>query len=167
MFILLGCASFIFTGSIFSFANIGGIVPDLLLLIALSTVFMEKTSAPIVFAAVTGLIYDVMFSSYIGFYALSYTLTIAIAYMLLRKMERMKPFLLALIGFAAYIVKESVQAGIVSALGVDFSYFYMIVRYILPGALVTAVLMYPAYYLIRILYVRNLMSPTKSLYDDF
>ena len=47
---LLGALGIVLTGSVFSFANIAGIAPDLLLLIALSVVFLEKTSAGILFA---------------------------------------------------------------------------------------------------------------------
>lgn len=167
LFVLLGVLSIVLTGSVLSIANIAGIVPDLLLLVALSVVFLEKTPAGIIFAGIGGIVYDIMFSYYIGINALSYVLTVAIAYAILRKMTRVRPLVLAGVGFCATIVRELVMAAAVTAVGYEYNFFYMLVRYILPGALVTAVLILPAYYLIRILYLRNWMTPTKSPYDDF
>ncbi len=167
LFVLLGVLGVVISGSVFSFANIAGIAPDLLLLIALSVVFLEKTPAGIIFAAGSGLLYDVMFSYYIGINALSYVLAVSLAYAVLRNMTKVRPIVLAGVGFGAYIVREAVMAAVVAAAGYDFNFLYMLARYILPGALMTAVLMIPAYYLMRILYLKNWMTPTKSVYDDF
>ncbi len=166
LFALLGAAGIVLTGSVFSVANIAGIAPDILLLIALSVVFLEPTPAGILFAGISGIVYDIMFSYYIGINALSYVVAVAIAYAVLRNMKKTKPFYLAGVGFGAYIVRELVMAAAVSAIGYQYNFLYMLVRYILPGALMTAVLMIPAYYLIRILYVKNWITPTKSVYDD-
>jgi rod shape-determining protein MreD len=166
LFVLLGVLSIVLTGSVFSFANIAGIAPDLLLLVALSVVFLEKTPAGILFVGIGGIVYDIMFSYYIGINALSYVLAVSIAYAVLRKMTRVRPLILAGVGFGGYVVRELVMAATVAAVGYQYSFFYMLVRYILPGALMAAVLMLPVYYLIRILYTRNWMTPTKSLYDD-
>jgi rod shape-determining protein MreD len=167
LFILLGAAGIILSGSVLSVVNIAGITPDLLLLTALSVVFLEKTPAGILFAGIGGIVYDIMFSYYIGFYALSSVLAVSIAYAILRRMKRVRPLILAAVGFGAFIVQQMVMAAVVAAVGYEYSFFYMLLRFILPGALITAVLMLPAYYLIRILYVKNWMTPTKSLYDDF
>lgn len=167
LFILLGVVSVVLPGSVFSFANIGGIVPDVLLVTALCVVFLEKTSASILYAAIAGIVFDVMFAPYVGFNALAYVLTVAIAYGILRNMTRIRPVYLGAAGFAAYIAKELILAAVVSFTGIEFDFLYMLARYVLPGAFVAAVLIYPAYYVIRILYTRNLMTPTKSLYDDF
>jgi rod shape-determining protein MreD len=167
LFVLLGAVSIILPGSVFSFANIGGIVPDILLVTALCIVFLEKTSASILYAGITGIVFDVMFAPYVGFNALAYVITVAIAYAILRNMARMRLVYLAAVGFAAYIAKELILAAVVGLTGIEFDFLYMFVRYILPGAFVSSVLMYLAYYVIRILYTRNWMTPTKSLYDDF
>jgi rod shape-determining protein MreD len=167
LFILLGIVSIVLPGSVFAFANIGGIIPDLLLIIALCVVFLEKTASGIIFAAVAGIAYDVMFSSYIGLNAFAYVLVAAIAYAILRKLARATPLHLAIAGFFAYFAKELVLAFVNFLLGLNYDFFYMLARYILPGALITAALMIPAYYLIRILYMMNWMTPTKSLYEDF
>ena len=167
LFILLGVFSIVLPGSVFSFANIGGIVPDVLLITALSVVFLEKTSASILYAAIFGIVYDVMFSPYVGLNALAYVVTVAIAYAILRNMPRIRPVFFAVVGFFAYAAKELVLAAVVGFTGNEFDFLYMLVRFILPGALLSAVLMYPVYYLIRIFYIRNWMTPTKSLYDDF
>jgi len=167
LFALLGVFSLVLTGSVFSVANIAGIVPDLLLLISLSVVFLEKTPAGIIFAGIGGIVYDIMFSYNIGIYALSYVLTAAIAYAVLRNMNRVRPIILAGVGFGAYIAREMIMAGMAAALGYEYNLLYMLVRFILPGALMTAALLIPAYYLIRILYLRNWMTPTRSPYEDF
>jgi rod shape-determining protein MreD len=167
LFALLGVLGVVLSGSVFSVANIAGIAPNLLLLIALCVVFLEKTPAGIIFAAGSGLLYDIMFSYYIGINALSCVLAVSIAYAILRKMTKVRPVFLAGVGFGAYIVQETVTAAVVAAAGYDFNFFYMLARYILPGALLNAALMIPAYYLMRLLYLRNWMTPTKSVYDDF
>ncbi len=167
LFILLGAGSIVLSGSVLSVANIAGIVPDLLLLISLSVVFLEKTPAGILFAGISGIVYDIMFSYYIGFYALPTVLAVSIAYAVLRGMKKVRPVILAGVGFGAFIVQQMMMAGIVAAVGYEYNFLYMLVRFILPGALIAAVLMLPAYYLIRILYMRNWMTPTKSLYEDF
>lgn len=166
LFILLGIVSIILPGSVLAFANIGGIIPDILLITALSVVFLERTGAGIVYAAVAGIAYDVMFSSYIGLNAIGYVLVIATAYAILRNMKRTKPVYLAIAGFGAYIAKELILAFIIILLRCNYDFFYMLVRYILPGGLVSALLMFPAYYLIRLFYIMNWMTPTKSLYED-
>ncbi len=166
-FALLGFASIVLPGSVFNFANIGGVIPDILLITALSVVFLEKTSAGIVYAAVCGIVYDIMFSSYVGLNAFAYVLIAAVAYALLRNMARAKPLYLAIAGFGTYIAKELILAFVIFLMGSNYDFFYMMARYMLPGALVTAVLMIPAYYLIRLFYIMNWMTPTKSLYEDF
>ena len=166
-FILLGVVSIVLPGSVFSFINIGGIIPDLLLIISLCIVFLEKSASGIVFAAVAGIVYDVMFSSYIGLNAFAYVMTAAIAYGVLRNMKRTKPLYLAIAGVTAYIAKELILAFVIFTLGCQYNFFYMLARYILPGGLVTAALIIPAYYLIRLFYIKNWMTPTKSLHEDF
>ena len=167
LFVLLGLASIVLPGSVFNFVNIGGIIPDILLLVALSVIFLEKPGAGIVFAASAGIAYDIMFSSYLGLYAFAYVLVAAIAFAMLRKMARVKPLYLAIAGFCAYIAKELILAFIILMLGTNYDFFYMLARYILPGGLMTAGLIIPAYYLIRVFYIMNWMAPTKSLYEDF
>lgn len=167
LFILLGVASIVLPGSVFSFVNIGGIIPDVLLITALCVVFLEKTPASIVYAGIVGIIYDIMFAPYIGFNALAYVLTVSIAYAILRNTTHIRPFVLGIIGFSVYAVKELILAAIVVFTGNEFDFLYMLARYILPGALLSAALVYPAFYVIRIFYIRNWMTPTKSLYDDF
>ena len=167
LFILLGALSIVLPGSVFSFINIGGIIPDVLLITALCIVFLEKSSSGILYAGIVGIVYDILFSPFIGMNALAYVLVAAIAYALLRGMNKVKPIFIGVFGFGSYIAKELILAVVVTATGTEFDFFYMLARYILPGALVAAALMYPAYYLIRILYIRNWMTPTKSLYDDF
>lgn len=167
LFVLLGIASIVLPGSVFNFANIGGIIPDILLVTALSIVFLEKTGAGIVYAASAGILYDVMFSSYIGLNAFAYVLVAAVAYAILRSMARAKPLYLAIAGFCAYVAKEFILAFVIFLLGGNYDFLYMLVRYILPGALVAAALMIPIYYLIRLFYIMNWMTPTKSSYEDF
>ena len=78
-------------------------------------------------------------------------------------MSRTKPLYLAVAGFAAYIVEQFILAVVILIMGGQFDFFSILLRYILPGALMTAVLMYPAYYLIRIFYIQNWMTNSKSL----
>lgn len=167
LFVLLCVLCLVLQGSVFSVANIGGIVPDLLLVVSLCVVLLEKTSAGIVFAAAAGMLYDILFSPYLGFNAFACTLTVAVAYAVLRGMERPRPFYQAAVGFAAYIAEQLIAAAIIAAAGNRFDFLYMLARYMLPGALMTAALMYPSYWLLRILYQRNWLKPRKPMHEDF
>ncbi len=74
--IVMGVLSALLSGTAFStsFDVAGlGIQIDLVMLFTLGLVLVEKNIAPIVFATLTGLLMDILFSTTLGIYALSYT----------------------------------------------------------------------------------------------
>ena len=153
-------------GSVFGYATIAGLVPDLILILAIAIMFNEHSLMPIIFAAVFGFIYDDLFSPVLGGNALAYTVSIILLYIALRKSERIRFWMPALAGFGCYIVKELILAIIVFALGRQFDLLYMMLRFILPGAGLTAGIMIPMYYLFKKLYTVSWIRPRRKYADD-
>ena len=165
IFAVMGCVSLILSGSFFGYSTIAGLVPDLILLIALCIVLNEQTAMGMIFAAIFGFLFDDLFSSALGSNALAYTISVALIFVVLRRVEKIKIWLPAVVGFSAYIIKELILAIIVFAMGTEFDLFYMLYRFILPGALLTAGLMIPAYYIMRWLYSFPWIRPRKIFKD--
>ena len=165
VFAAMGIVSLVLCGSFFGYATIAGLVPDLILLIALCILLNEHSAMAIVFAVIFGLLFDDLFSPALGGNALAYTISVAIIFISLKKVEHIRVWTPAIVGFSAYIIKELIIALIVFAMGTQFDLFYMFYRFILTGALLTAGLMIPAYYLMRWLYSFPWMRPRRT-YDN-
>ena len=167
LFAGFGFVSVTLCGSLFGYATIGGLVPDLILIIAICIMFNEHSVMPIIFAAVFGLIYDLLFSPVIGGNAFAYTVSMILLYIALRKTEKIYFYMPALAGFFCYIVKELVIALIVFSLGTSYDLPYMLIRFIIPGAALNALIMIPMYYLFKKLYMVSWIRPRRQYADDF
>lgn len=88
VFILIGAVSVILSGSIFGIAQIAGIAPDIILICTAAIILMERSVFPIIFAAVWGLVYDIMYSTVLGVNAFSYTVAAIAMIALLKKYSR-------------------------------------------------------------------------------
>jgi len=165
IFAVMGCVSLILCGSFFGYATIAGLVPDLIMLIALCILLNEHSAMAIVFAAIFGLLFDDLFSPVLGGNALAYTISVAIMFAALRKVEHIRIWVPAVVGFSAYIIKELIIALIVFAMGTEYDLFYMFYRFILTGAFLTAGLMIPVYYVMRWLYTFPWMRPRRDRDD--
>lgn len=161
--------SVVLSGSFVTGLNIAGIQVDLVLLIVVSLAIIEKTSMPIVWGALTGLFMDILFSTVLGVYALSYTLVAAAAFFTFRKATHFNFLFLFAAGSASYLLKEIIMAVIVYALGAQqFDFPSMLIRYVLPAALLSGGLIFPAYWILSRLMKCNFMKPHKPyLADEF
>lgn len=152
----------ILSGTVFSTANIGGlgIQVDIVLLMVLSLVLVEKSAMPVIFAAVTGLLMDMTYSTVLGMYAVSYAAAAAVGLLVLRKMKKFNPLHLFGIGVVGYIFKELMMAFIVFAQGArNFDMGPIMLRGVLPSAAVNGALLLVAYLLISRLYRNAWMRP--------
>lgn len=164
--VLLGIFSVLLNGSLFSNITVMGIQVDLLLLVILAIALSEKSAMPVIFAAAAGLLMDIMYSTMLGVYALSYTVVACAALMLFANFKRMNVLTVFLTGFGGYLMKETILAVIVYILGSRFGVVQMYVRYILPGALLAGGLLIAAYWLISKLMQLGWMRPRRRLSGD-
>ncbi|MDL2236940.1 rod shape-determining protein MreD [Christensenellaceae bacterium OttesenSCG-928-K19] len=168
VFVLLGVFGVILSGSFTTGIAIAGIQVDLLLLIIVSIALLDKTSAPIIFAAAAGLFMDIMYSPVLGVYAISYSVAAALVTLVFRNTARFNFLMLLASGAGAYLVKELVMAATVYILGSRFSLLGMLVRYILPAAVLNGVLLLIAYLIFSKLYQTSWMKPkVRRVGDDF
>lgn len=165
--VLLGMFSVVFSGSFAAGITIFGIQVDLLLLIVVALSLVDKTTMPIYFAALSGLFMDILYSTVLGMYALSYTLVAATVLIVFRKMIRFNVLSLFATGAGSYLLKEIVNAIVVRALGGQYSIGFMLVRYILPAALLSGALLLLVYYLTTRLYQNTWMrAPKRRSLDE-
>lgn len=168
MLALLGVVSVVLQGSFVAGLNIAGIQVDIVLLIIVALALAEKTSMPVIFAALTGFFTDLLYTTYLGPYAISYTLVAIAVLMVFKNRERVNPFLAFLAGGGGYLLKEIVMGMLIYALGARFSFMSMLARYILPAALLAGGLEIVAYLLVAALMNRSWMKPRAlHKYNDF
>ncbi|MBD5558939.1 MAG: rod shape-determining protein MreD [Clostridia bacterium] len=138
----------VLAGSCAPLLEIAGIPVDLPLLILVPLAMLERTGSPVILAAASGFLLDLMYSTVMGMSMLCYTLAAALIFFLCRRADRLNFFMVFGAGIGAYLLKDLVMAGIVTALGVhDFQLVQMMARFILPGALIEGVLGLLTYWL--------------------
>ncbi len=128
------------SGSVFSQVYFFGIMPDILVCFTASIIAIEKRVNGILFAMIGGLMLDVIFGKMIGYYTLQYFIgAVAMYYVASRSFTDnfFVPAFIAAVGFAA---KEIIAMIIIFFLDQPFSFFYVLVRYILPTAITTGLL---------------------------
>lgn len=161
--IAMGILSALLSGTAFStsFDVAGlGIQIDLVMLFTLGLVLVEKNIAPIVFAALTGLLMDILFSTTLGIYALSYTVAAAAASVAVHRLEKFNFLHIFAVGMGGYIVKELMMALIVFAQGArQFEMGTILLKDTLPSAAVCGALLLLVYLLISLLYRNAWMRP--------
>ncbi len=160
--VLITLLSVVINNTLMVDVNIYGIRVDIILLIAASLAFIEKGVMPIVFAIITGLLTDVMFSQVFGVYALGNTIAVATVLFMFNSVQKFNFFAVFIVGALSYIIKEIVIGITVFLLGTQFDFMNMLVKYILPGALLAGGLIFPAYALLNKLFNWNMMKAKKS-----
>jgi len=149
--------SLIFTGAVFPNINIYGVAPDVIICTAVSIAILEKSMTGAGLALVCGLFLDVLFSGAIGLYSIPYLVAGAVVYFVMQYVNYLDKYLLpALFAIGAYIVKELATALVVYMIGDSFAFGHMLVRFILPSALSTGLLML----LIHLIFRRIYRSPS-------
>jgi rod shape-determining protein MreD len=141
-FTVVTIVCWIFTGAVFPNLNIAGIYPDIIIISIVSIAILERSMAGAVLGLVCGLMLDVFFSSGIGGLAIPYLIVGAAMFFVMKNLRYIDRFLLpALFAIGAYLIKEFISALIAYMMGVEFEFWHMVARIILPRAVFTGVLM--------------------------
>ncbi len=156
VYIVVSVGVAVYLDSIFFNAfNIAGARPDAVLVVAVSLgVLMGALPASLIGLA-AGLFMDVMFSRAIGLSALSYMIAGAIGGILYKKYYADNVIMPALATAVAEVLKEHVMAVSLKAFGGTFSYFDMLLSYILPSVLLCAALSMVVHALLKRAFARQ------------
>ena len=165
--VIMSVVGTILSGSVFSGLNIAGIQVDIVLLLILALSLAEKDAMPVIFAAATGLLMDLVYSDTLGMFALSYTAAAVAALLTVRKIEKINLPSLFAAGFSGYVIKELTMALIVFAQGARFDLGAILLRYTLPAAALNGGLLIVAYWLVMKLYRNAWMRPRIPRAEDF
>lgn len=159
----VAAVNLIFTGTVFPNLNIAGLAPDLIVCTMVSIVILEQSMTGALLGLFCGLILDMMFLGVIGPFSLPFFVTGAVLYFTVSKFQYIDNYLVPVCFAAgAYLIKELLTALIVYMLGISFSLPHMLVRYILPEALITSVFMLLVHAIFRRLYRTSSLKPRHS-----
>lgn len=156
--VLLSVVGVLLNGSFFSGLG-GNIHVDVILLMMIAFVFLDKTSMPIIFGAASGVLVDMLYSSTIGITALAYTLTAALALIFTARLKRPNPLWVFVFGAAGMLLKELIVMIIIAAMGVSGGFGKVLVLQTLPSALLAGGLVYIPWFFFQKLYKKNWMRP--------
>ena len=150
----------ILTGAVFPNLNIAELAPDVIVCTMVSIVILEKSMSGAIIGLSCGLVLDILFSGTIGFYTIPLFLTGAVLYFAVSRVRYIDNHLVPVcFSVGAYIFKELLSALIVYMLGISYSFSHMLVRYILPEALITGVFMLIVHIIFRRLYRTSSLKP--------
>ncbi len=162
-FAVVSIVSLIFTGAVFPNLNIAGIYPDLIIVSIVSIAILERSMTAAVIGLVCGLILDLFFGEAIGVLAIPYLIVGAGMFFVRKNLRYMDKFLLpAIFAVSAYLVKEMISALIAYMLGIEFSFWFMVARFILPKAAFTGVVMLGVHILFMRIYRASSMKLKNS-----
>ena len=155
----------VFTAAVFTKINIAGIAPDLIICTIASIAIIEKSMTGAFIGLICGLALD-LFMGAIGFYALPYFVSGALLFFVRRHITYIDRFLVpALLATGAYVVKELILALLSYMMNLQFSFSYKLVRYILPEAILTGLVMLLVHLIFMKLYKSSSIRPRSA--DDF
>ncbi len=153
----------IFTGAVFPNINIADLAPDLIVCTMASIAILEKRMTGAVIGLICGLVLDLLFSGAIGFFALPYLITGAVLYPVVKQISFIDRFLVPMgVAAGAYLLRDILSALLTYMLGSTFSLGHMIIRYILPEMLLTAVFMIPVHLLLSRIYRSPSVRPQNT-----
>ena len=162
-FTVVSIVCLMLTGTVFPNLNVAGIYPDIIMCSVISIALIEKSMAGAMVGLSCGLVLDLFFSGSIGLYALPYFVTGAAVYFIVNSLKYVDRFLLPL-GFVVggYFFKEIITSLLVYMLGVNFNFFNMFIRLMLPQAIATAIFML----LVHFIFLRIYRSSSMKLKSD-
>ncbi len=164
--IALLCA--LITGGVSPQLTLIGAEADLVIVFMLAMELEERTVTPVIVFSVAAIFMDAFYAGAIGYYSFPYLVTGLLVYAVFAKKSVNAFFGPPLICAGAYIAKEIITGIIAFFLGNTFDFFYILVHFVLPGAALNAVLIFPAYLIMRLLYKPSFMAPrNSSLRDEF
>lgn len=168
VFIALGAGSALLSGSWAQVLQVAGVPVDLVLLVFVCLGLIDRSVAPVVFAACTGLFVDIAYSTVIGCSALADTVTAALIFFMAQRADRINLLMVVGAGGAAYLIKNLIIALILYAKGISGLHVGpLMLRYVLPGALLSAALIIPAYALLLRLMRCRFMRARRVIVDEY
>lgn len=148
----------IFENTVFPNINIAGAYPDIVICTIASLAILDENMAGAWIGLVCGLGMD-LFVGVIGFNALPYFITGVAAFYAKKNIRYIdKVFLPLAFAAGAYFLRQVMSAIFAYMIDKQFSLGELFVRYMLPQALLTVVLMLLVHYIMRLLYRTRLMK---------
>ncbi len=146
---------------LFAKVNIAGVVPDcVLVVIVCMGIQLGATEAAAVGCA-AGLVIDILFGKAVGINAIAYMVAGSVGGILYKKYFADNMIIPVLtVGVCAFL-KENLMAILTRMVGGRFSYFGMLITYMVPSALMSAALCIPVHALLK----PRLMLSAKKRYD--
>ncbi len=147
--------SFLIDTIIFTRLNFFGIRPDTLLILVVIFAILGGASRGVIAGVAGGLAVDIMFGVYIGLTSLMYLIIGVLAGIFYKRYYANNILLPAFVVAAGVIIKESLTGLFLMLVGSEFNFALMLVRYIVPSALMTAGISIPLFLLFRYLFARQ------------
>lgn len=142
----------LFASAIFPNINIADTAPDIIACTIVSLTILDGSMAGAYIGLACGLFLD-LYTGIIGYYAIPYFVTGAVMFFIRKNIyyvdKIVLPFFLAL---GAFFMREALAALLAYMLDRQFSLSEMFVRYMLPEAAMTGVLMFLIHYIMRKIY---------------
>lgn len=134
---------------VFSNFNVLGIRPDMLMGLTVSFgILIGNTRSQIICGAI-GMLYDILVGKLIGLNCAVYVVAGLVAGFFFRKFYTDNVIFPAVVTLILSFVRENILAAVVAVSGVQFNYIMMLFTYIIPCALVTALMCVPLYAILK------------------
>jgi len=130
---------------IFSRFSILGVVPDCVLAVVVCVGILLGTTDAVLAGCIAGLIIDVFFGKAVGINALAYMISGMVGGIFYKKYFADNIFIpVATVAVCAFL-KENFMALVTGLIGGAFNYFEMFATYIVPSAIMTAIMCLPVH----------------------
>jgi len=146
------------SGSVFTQLQLFGVSPDILICFIASILCIENRVNSIIFALLGGLVLDIVFADMIGFYTLQYFCGSIVMYYFSQRLYRESIIFPAMIAIIGVFVKEVVCAVIIMFMGYNFGFANLVVRYILPGMIMTGMVAILVHMFMKMIYRFKFMT---------
>ena len=164
---LLGLGIVLISGSWAQLLMIGAAPVDLVMLAVVAFAVIDSSQSPILFAAYTGLLVDIMYSTTVGLGALATTGACAVVFFAVRRADHIHLLIVIAAGAAGYLIKNLILAIYIYASGMAPVSASVFTTAILPGTGIAAGLIIPAYWLMTRLMRLRFMRRRRILVDEF
>ncbi len=147
--------SFLIDTIIFTRLDLFGIRPDTLLILVVVFSILGGASRGVIAGVAGGLAIDIMFGRYIGLTPLMYLIVGVLAGVFYQRFYSNNILLPAFVTGAGIVIKEALTGLFLMLIGSEFNFALMLVRYIVPTALMSAGISIPLFLLFRYLFARQ------------
>ena len=150
-------------GVVFVQYPIFGLQPDLMLCCMVCMTLRERTLTPVFYFAAGGIVFDVLFSVGLGFYALQYLIVGIFVYLFASAKGENDLRFVPGVGAAALLIKDILAYFLCLFLGRSMDFGKRFLSNTLPGALMAALLCFGLYFLFERLYSFRFMGTNADL----